>query len=56
MEKTYKISESWDNALHYYDIEYKPKAEETKFLRFTYIEHYLQFLDLLHEAGYSFSE
>jgi hypothetical protein len=56
MKKTYKVSESWDNSLHYYDIEYKPKQDETKFLRFTYIEHYLQFIDLLHEAGYSFNE
>jgi hypothetical protein len=56
MKKTYKVSESWDDALYYYDIEYKPNAWEVKFLRFTYVEHYLQFVDLLNEAGYSVEE
>lgn len=51
MKKTYQVNEGWDES-HYYDITYKVNLETTKFIRFHLIEHYLQFIDVLHEAGY----
>ena len=53
-EKIYAVAESWDDGVHYYDINYYPTKKTEKFLRFSFIEHYLQFVDLLHEAGYKY--
>jgi hypothetical protein len=52
-EKTYKVREGWDNGQqHYYDITYTRAFGDKKYIRFYLIEHYLQFIDLLHEAHY----
>ena len=52
-EKTYKVREGWDNQqTHYYDITYTRAFGDKKYIRFYLIEHYLQFIDLLHEAHY----
>ena len=52
-EKTYKVKEGWDGQQqHYYDITYIRAFGDEKHIRFYLIEHYLQFIDLLHEAHY----
>jgi len=58
-EKTYAVTEGFEDGKHFYDISYRRNFRDKYFekeIRFTYIEHYLQFVDLLHEAGYSFSD
>ena len=50
--KTYEISEGFEDGKHFYDIAYCVNKHTAKEIRFSYIEHYLQFVDLLHEAGY----
>ena len=59
--KTYTVSEEFEGGHHYYEIAYclSVKSENPrtfphlmqKHIRFSQIEHYLQFVDLLHEAG-----
>ena len=53
-EKTYAVTEGFHGGGHYYDIAYRVNERIDKEIRFTYIEHYLQFVDLLHEAGYKY--
>ena len=43
-------------ATHYYDITYKDASYTERFIRFSKIEYQLQFVDLLHEAGYRYDE
>jgi hypothetical protein len=50
--KNYSVSEGFEDGKHFYDIAYRVNNHTDKEIRFSYIEHYLQFLDLLHEAGY----
>lgn len=50
--KNYSVSEGCEDGKHFYDIAYRVNNHTDKEIRFSYIEHYLQFLDLLHEAGY----
>jgi len=52
--RTYAVTEGWDNSKHYWDIDYRVSETTDKMIRFTYIEHYLQFVDLLAEAGYKY--
>jgi len=52
--KTYAVTEGFDEGKHFYDIAYRVSETTDKEIRFTYIEHYLQFVDLLHEAGYKY--
>ena len=63
--KGYSVSETFSHwrdgirqvkAHHCYDIQYKIDYNTEKFIRFNYIEQYLQFIDLLHEAGYRHDE
>ena len=53
-EKTYAVTEGFEDGKHFYDIAYRVNERIDKEIRFTYIEHYLQFVDLLHEAGYKY--
>jgi len=53
-EKTYAVTEGFDEGKHFYDIAYRVNEHIDKEIRFSYIEHYLQFVDLLHEAGYKY--
>ena len=50
--KTYAVTEGFEDGKHFYDIAYRVNEHTDKEIRFSYIEHYLQFVDLLHEAGY----
>lgn len=52
--KTYAVTEGFDEGKHFYDIAYRVNERIDKEIRFSYIEHYLQFVDLLHEAGYKY--
>ena len=52
--RTYAVTEGWDDSKHYWDIAYRVSETTDKMIRFSYIEHYLQFVDLLHEAGYKY--
>jgi len=52
-EKTYKATRTWEEGMEYYNIEYSPTTHLVKYLRLTHIEHAAQFIDLLHEAGYT---
>ena len=53
--RTYAVTEGWDNDnKHYYDIAYRVSERTDKEIRFYLIEHYLQFIDLLAEAGYKY--
>jgi hypothetical protein len=52
-EKTYKARRTWEEGVEYYNIEYSPTSHTIKYLRLTYMEHAAQFIDLLHEAGYT---
>lgn len=54
--KTYSVSEGFEDGKHFYDIAYCPSLKIDKEIRFSKIEHYLQFVDLLHEAGYAFTD
>ena len=55
LPRTYAVTEGWDdNEKHYWDIAYYPNPTTDKEIRFSLIEHYLQFVDLLHEAGYKY--
>jgi len=52
-EKTYEVTEGFEGGIkHYYDITYQRAFGDKKYIRFYLIEHYLQFIDLLHEAHY----
>ena len=53
-EKTYAVTEGWEDSKHYWDIAYRVSETTDKEIRFHFIEHYLQFVDLLHEAGYKY--
>ena len=53
-EKTYAVGQEFKDDKHFYDIAYQVNERTKKEIRFTYIEHYLQFVDLLHEAGYKY--
>jgi hypothetical protein len=55
-EKTYVVSEGFEDGKHFYDIAYRVNEHTDKEIRFSYIEHCLQFIDLLHEARYYPSE
>ncbi len=50
--KTYAVTEGFEDGKHFYDIAYRVSEYTDKEIRFSYIEHYLQFVDLLIEAGY----
>jgi len=52
--KTYAVTEGFQGKMHYYDIAYRVDEYTDKEIRFFLIEHYLQFVDLLHEAGYKY--
>ena len=52
--RTYAVTEGWDDSKHYWDIAYRVSETTDKMIRFSLIEHYLQFVDLLHEAGYKY--
>tara|TARA_Y100000593_G_scaffold81615_1_gene152778 strand:+ start:476 stop:715 length:240 start_codon:yes stop_codon:yes gene_type:complete len=64
--KTYAVTEGFEDGKHFYDIAYclSVKSENPrtfphlmqKHIRFSQIEPYLQFVDLLHEAGYAFTD
>ena len=54
--KGYIIEEGFSGKAHYYDFQYKVNYSTEKFVRFTSIEQKLQFIDLLHEAGYTYDE
>ncbi len=54
--KTYTVTEEFESGQHYYEIAYCPSLKIDKQIRFSKIEHYLQFLDVLHEAGYTFTD
>ena len=54
--KGYIIEEGFSGKAHYYDFQYKVNYSTEKFVRFTNIEQKLQFIDLLHEAGYRYDE
>jgi len=60
--KTYSVEETWDEtpnekwSKHFYDIAYCPSPRLEKHIRFSFIEHYLQFIALLGEAGYTHHE
>ena len=59
-EKAYAVTEGFEDqelgspSKHYYDIAYRVNEHTDKMIRFSYIEHYLQFIDLLAEAGYKY--
>ena len=58
--RTYAVTEGFEDqelgspSKHYYDIAYRVSETTDKMIRFSLIEHYLQFVDLLHEAGYKY--
>ena len=54
--KGYIIEEGFADDAHYYDIQYKVDYHTERFIRFSSIEHKLQFIALLHEAGYKYDE
>ena len=57
--KIYTVTEGFEDGKHFYDISYKRNFRDKYFekeIRFSYIEHYLQFVDLLHEAAYTFTD
>jgi len=55
-EKTYAVTEGFEDGKHFYDIAYCPSPRLEKHIRFSFIEHYLQFIALLGEAGYTHHE
>ena len=52
--RTYAVTEGWEDGKHYWDIGYRVSETLEKMIRFSSIEHYLQFGDLLAEAGYKY--
>ena len=52
--KTYSTEKDCDLATKktFYIIDYQVTERISKQIQFTYLEHYLQFVDLLKEAGY----
>ena len=54
LPRTYAVTEGWEDSKHYWDIAYYPNPTTDKMIRFYLIEHYLQFIDLLAEAGYKY--
>ncbi len=54
--KTYAVTEGFEDGKHFYDIAYQVNEHADKEIRFASIKHYLQFVDLLHEAGYTFTD
>tara|TARA_B110000495_G_scaffold174237_1_gene164195 strand:+ start:59 stop:244 length:186 start_codon:yes stop_codon:yes gene_type:complete len=52
--KTYSVSKDCNLAKKetFYDINYQVNETMSKQIQFTYLEHYLQFVNLLTEAGY----
>lgn len=52
-EKTYTARRTWEEGFEYYNIEYSPRPHLIKYLRLDKFEHAAQFIDLLHEAGYT---
>ena len=52
--KTYTTEKDYDLATKktFYIIDYQVTERISKGIQFTYLEHYLQFVDLLKEAGY----
>ncbi len=52
--KTYSTEKDYDliTKKTFYIIDYKVNERVEKQIQFTYLEHYLQFVDLLKEAGY----
>ena len=54
-KKLYATKEVFgDDGKHYFEIAYCPTPKIDKEIRFSYIEHYIQFVDLLGEAGYKY--
>ena len=54
-KKLYATKEVFgDDGKHYFEIAYCPTPKIDKEIRFSYIEHYIQFVDLLAEAGYKY--
>ena len=54
-KKLYATQEVFGDAgKHYFEIAYCPTPKIDKEIRFSYIEHYIQFVDLLAEAGYKY--
>ena len=51
--KTYSVRKRYDETKqNFFLIDYKVNERVEKQIQFTYLEHYLQFTDLLKEAGY----
>ena len=51
--KTYSVRKRYDETKqNFFLIDYKVDERVEKQIQFTYLEHYLQFTDLLKEAGY----
>jgi len=53
--KHYTVEEtmpSYVTGEHIYNIEYRVSKNLKKGIRFTFLEHKIQFIDLLKEAGY----
>jgi len=53
--KHYTVEEmmpSYVKGEHIYNIEYRVSKDLKKGIRFTFLEHKIQFIDLLKEAGY----
>ena len=53
-KKLYATKEVSDEGKNYFDIAYCPTPKIDKMIRFSYVEHYIQFVDLLGEAGYKY--
>ena len=51
-EKTYTITIDASNGKTWVDFSYQVNDHINKEIRFEKAEHYMQFIDLLHEAGY----
>ena len=52
--KTYSVRKNCNlgKKVTFYIVDYKVNERIEKQIQFTYLEHYLQFTDLLKEAGY----
>jgi hypothetical protein len=51
--KTYSVRKRYDETKqNFFLIDYQVNETMSKQIQFTYLEHYLQFTDLLKEAGY----
>ena len=51
-EKTYTITIDASNGKTWVDFSYQVNDHINKEIRFEKAEHWMQFIDLLHEAGY----